>query len=452
MSEGSGNFMETVSFRRFLSYIYAYEDDTKLRNVGFAKVEVRPPRVRFQITVNGILQKGGRPLELCLVDKNLQRIPVGQLMLQNGRGEYRGSSNLENLWDSGMAFSQVYGICLQGAGNRRHYYMTLWRETVRPVHTGRKHEEKRIVVMPANRENGGQKEEAEYIEKSGGAVVKAAAVENGPEEEEYTEEDGEMKAEEFKGEEVRIEEEVKAEEVKAEEVKAEEVEAEEVRIEEVREEAVKTKEAKTEEARTEIKEGEIKAEIGAGEFQQESDHEFQEEFESASELISQQSVTQQQENGTGSHSSVSVMNRRQSWGRKNADKSMELWKRFCTRYPHVDIRPLCFDGSASEDGFGKIGKVCEVLRIRPNDIGRLPRNNWILAHNSFLQNAYNHYHQLILFRVENQEIDSRPGNRWFIGLPGEHSEQETLVAEVFGFKKYLSCKNGGFWYTEIMLG
>ena len=54
MSASSNNSMETVSFRRFLSYIYAYEDDTKLRNVGFAKVEVRPPRVRFQITVSGI--------------------------------------------------------------------------------------------------------------------------------------------------------------------------------------------------------------------------------------------------------------------------------------------------------------------------------------------------------------------------------------------------------------
>lgn len=47
MSESLNNTMETVSFRRFLSYIYAYEDDTKLRNVGFAKVEVRAQRVRL---------------------------------------------------------------------------------------------------------------------------------------------------------------------------------------------------------------------------------------------------------------------------------------------------------------------------------------------------------------------------------------------------------------------
>ena len=156
MSESSNNSMETVSFRRFLSYIYAYEDDTKLRNVGFAKVEVRPPRVRFQVTVSGILQKGGRPMELCLVDKNLQRIPVGQLILQNGRGDYRKSTGLENMCDSGLTFSQVYGICLQGAGNRRHYYMTLWKETARPVRPVNRPEDSRIPVIPSDK---GRREE-----------------------------------------------------------------------------------------------------------------------------------------------------------------------------------------------------------------------------------------------------------------------------------------------------
>lgn len=408
MSENSNNSMETVSFRRFLSYIYAYEDDTKLRNVGFAKVEVRPPRVRFQITVNGILQKGGRPLELYLVDKNLQRIPVGQLLLQNGRGEYRGSSSLENLWDSGMAFSQVYGICLQGAGNRHHYYMTLWREISRPINPVTRSVESQIVVIPGNREHSQQEEKAESR-----TIVQAAEV--------VQEEDDQVQEEDSPQE----------EEVKKENPVQNEFQ---------------------EQSRENVQK----------EVQDEFQEEFREEMESASELMRQQSLTEPSgkectngETGVNSGPDISAASstiQRQPAGRKNGDKCMELWKRFCTRYPHVDIRPLNFNDRDSADGWGIIGKVCEVVRIRPNDIGRLPRNNWILAHNSFLQNAYNHHHQLILFRVENQEPGSQPQNRWFIGLPGDNSEQETLVAEVFGFKKYLSCKNGGFWYTEIMLG
>ena len=393
MSASSNNSMETVSFRRFLSYIYAYEDDTKLRNVGFAKVEVRPPRVRFQITVSGILQKGGRPLEMCLVDKNLQRIPVGQLILQNGHGEYRGSTGVENLWDSGLAFSQVYGICLQGAGNRRHYYMTLWKEAVKPVHPVGRHSEEKITVIPGTRKTG----EAQ-------AVIQAAQAVQGTEHE-------------------------------VQEAVSEEVQ------ETVSEDVLRAVSEEVQEAGSEEMQEEIKEKVR---------EEYREELESASELMHQQSAAEIKEKTD--IPSVSGTAHRQIRERKNGDKSMELWKKFCTRYPHVDIRPLDFEEKRQGDGFMKVGKVCEAVRIRPNDIGRLPRNNWILAHNSFLQNAYNHYHQLILFRVENRETDTQPENRWFIGLPGDNSEQETLVAEVFGFKKYLKCKNGGFWYTEIMLG
>ncbi|MDY2627871.1 MAG: hypothetical protein SOW08_06075 [Lachnospiraceae bacterium] len=409
MSASSNNSMETVSFRRFLSYIYAYEDDTKLRNVGFAKVEVRPPRVRFQITVSGILQKGGRPLEMCLVDKNLQRIPVGQLILQNGHGEYRGSTGVENLWDSGLAFSQVYGICLQGAGNRRHYYMTLWKEAVKPVHPVGRHSEEKITVIPGTRKTG----EAQ-------AVIQAAQAVQGTEHE--------------------VQETVSQERQKAvseEVLRAVSEEGQEAVSEEVQEAvSEEVQEAVSEEMQEEIKE--------------KVREEYREELESASELMHQQSAAEIKEKTD--IPSVSGTAHRQIRERKNGDKSMELWKKFCARYPHVDIRPLDFEEKRQGDGFMKVGKVCEAVRIRPNDIGRLPRNNWILAHNSFLQNAYNHYHQLILFRVENRETDTQPENRWFIGLPGDNSEQETLVAEVFGFKKYLKCKNGGFWYTEIMLG
>lgn len=422
MSASSNNSMETVSFRRFLSYIYAYEDDTKLRNVGFAKVEVRPPRVRFQITVSGILQKGGRPLEMCLVDKNLQRIPVGQLILQNGHGEYRGSTGVENLWDSGLAFSQVYGICLQGAGNRRHYYMTLWKEAVKPVHPVGRHSEEKITVIPGTRKTG----EAQ-------AVIQAVQGTEHEVQETVSEERQKAVSEEF----------LRAVSEEGQESVSEEVQeavSEEVQ-EAVPEEGQEAVSEEVQEADSEEMQEEIKEEVR---------EEYREELESASELMHQQSAAEIKEKTD--IPSVSGTAHRQIRERKNGDKSMELWKKFCTRYPHVDIRPLDFEEKRQGGGFMKVGKVCEAVRIRPNDIGRLPRNNWILAHNSFLQNAYNHYHQLILFRVENREMDTQPENRWFIGLPGDNSEQETLVAEVFGFKKYLKCKNGGFWYTEIMLG
>ena len=468
MSDSSNNSMETVNFRRFLSYIYAYEDDIKLRNVGFAKVEVRLQRVRFQVIVNGILQKGGRPLELCLVDGNLNRIPVGQVTLQNGRGEYRGSSNMENLWDSKIPFSQVYGICLQGAGNRRHYYMTLWREVSRPVRISHN----QIVVIPKNRE--------QEQEKRSDCTVHAAEVSVELEEAETEAAEGAERTVELE----RAEEPERTMELeRAEEpertvgpertVRPERCEEPEgitggeetagiERIKRAEETAGIERIARGEE--TAEKKGEAgekqqqnlleNIETGIGgqgrqgkeDVLEKSDGDLREQMESASDLIKEQSAM-----GT-SGANASGVARGQGRRVRKEDKRIELWKRFCSRYPHVDIRPDLADNEGFCDGFSKSGKICEVIRIRPNDIGRLPRNNWILAHNSFLQNAYNHFHQLILFRVESQEAAAAGESRWFVGLPGEKTEQETLVAEVFGFKKFLKCKNGGFWYTEIYMG
>lgn len=483
MSENSYHSMETVNFRRFLSYIYAYEDDTKLRNVGFAKVEMRAQRVRFQVTVNGIFQKGGRPLEVCLVNEKMERIPVGQMILQNGRGDYRGTSNTDDMWGSKIPFSGVCGICLQGAGNKHHYYMTLWREVNRAGVS-----QKQITVIP-----GGKKAERETETD---AKMKSAEAETEMAETEYKEEKPVVEfEEEAKETTVKAEHEAEVAAMEPEhegEVTAMEPEREtkEAAVKEEHEAEVTATEAEHEEKEI-IKEPEYKAKVTESELEHETEATAMEpehkaevataESEWEGSVCTAECNTEKREETSAIHKEAvknedeweenrgeeialqeemeSASQLQRPLGRKNCrnvrgrgeDKRMELWKRFCSRYPHVDIRPERFDESGMNGGFSKACRMCEALRIRPNDIGRLPRNNWILAHNSFLQHAYNYSHQLILFRIENQEMGNVV-NRWFIGLPGENNEQETLVAEVFGFKKYLKCKNGGFWYTEIYMG
>lgn len=515
MSESLNNTMETVSFRRFLSYIYAYEDDTKLRNVGFAKVEVRAQRVRFQVTVNGLMQKGGRPLEVCLVDGNMRRIPVGQMQLQNGRGEYRGSSSMDNMWESGISFSQVYGLCLQGAGSRRHYYMTLWREPrpfLRAAEAGSGYRTKESTRENAERsikqsmeertqesmEQSTQENAQENVgESMEAAECRAAAVKTGRNErevaaaevnaeiagraaiaaemnvenDERTTAAAEMKVETDErgvivakmntetagnpavvsgGEETTYRSGVTAAQVKTE-TDEYEVIAAQVKTENDEREVIAAQ-VKTETDEREVTAAEIKKETAKETTKETAIADtsgndvaaVQQDLEAASELLKQQSVM--------APARTQIVNKR-SGRRGKEDKRMELWKKFCSHYPHVDIRPIYVDDRGIESGLFDKGRICEVIRIRPNDIGRLPKNNWILAHNSFLQNAYNHSRHLILFRVESMEnTENTEGSRWFIGLPGEKNEQESLVAEVFGFKKYLKCRNGGFWYTEIFMG
>lgn len=129
-------------------------------------------------------------------------------------------------------------------------------------------------------------------------------------------------------------------------------------------------------------------------------------------------------------------------------ESLILWKKLCSRYPHVDIRPVISNTEASESG----RHICEVLRIRPSDIGRLPRNNWILAQNQFVRQAYSRFRQIFLLRMEDKNSDGPDENQWFMGVPGENNEQERALAKIFGFTDYFPCRNGGFWYTKIYMG
>ena len=388
MAESSKGAMETVGFRRFLSYIYAYENGRKLRNAGFVKVEIREQRMKVQVAVNGIYQKGGRPVELFLIDDREKRIKVGEISLLNGHGEFRSSTNTENVWNSGYAFSQICGICLQGAGNRNQFYMTLWKDVKRDALTAEPEEKEdrkpeMIYVAPVRKEEtrSGENEEKTLKAEEGKEEPEEQKIEEGkeePEAEKIAESDEEKKAEECKEE---------PEKQKIEEGK-EEPEAEKI--------------------------AELDEEKKADECKEEPEE--QEAVLHAAEV--------------------------------DKTESLILWKKLCSRYPHVDIRPAICNTEASQSGC----HICEVLRIRPSDIGRLPRNNWILAQNQFVRQAYSRFRQIFLLRMEDKNSDGPDENQWFMGVPGENSEQERALAKIFGFTDYFPCRNGGFWYTKIYMG
>ena len=376
MAESSKGAMETVGFRRFLSYIYAYENGRKLRNAGFVKVEIREQRMKVQVAVNGIYQKGGRPVELFLIDDREERIKVGEISLLNGHGEFRSSTNTENVWNSGYTFSQICGICIQGAGNRNQFYRTLWKDVKREAlkEEPKEKEEKKpemIYVAPAQKEETRSGESEEEMEVT-------------------------LKAEDCK-EESKVWKKEEGREL-----------SEGQRTEETEEESQERKaEAGEEEQKTESDEEEHEAEFGEKEM----------------EAVLHAAEVEKTE-------------------------SLILWKKLCSRYPHVDIRPVISNTEVSQSG----RHICEVLRIRPSDIGRLPRNNWILAQNQFVRQAYSRFRQIFLLRMEDKNSDGQDENQWFIGVPGENSEQERALAKIFGFTDYFSCRNGGFWYTKIYMG
>ena len=117
-----------------------------------------------------------------------------------------------------------------------------------------------------------------------------------------------------------------------------------------------------------------------------------------------------------------------------------IWSQLQRRYAKV----LAFDYA---DG-------CEILSIKPQDIGMLPRENWIYGNNSFLLHGYYNYRHLILARLEN------PGGepRYLLGVPGHYFSNEKNLASMFGFPYFVLAKKQpeqdgrfGYWYTDLRL-
>ncbi|MBE5972338.1 MAG: hypothetical protein E7246_07470 [Lachnoclostridium sp.] len=116
------------------------------------------------------------------------------------------------------------------------------------------------------------------------------------------------------------------------------------------------------------------------------------------------------------------------------------WQQMRKEYPK--IQPFEYDGSS------------EVLAIRPDDIGKLPRENWVYGNNSFLLHGYYNYRYLILVRLdqENGQV------RYLLGVPGHYYSNEKYMANMFGFPNFVLSKKQppndgrfGYWYTEIKL-
>ena len=119
----------------------------------------------------------------------------------------------------------------------------------------------------------------------------------------------------------------------------------------------------------------------------------------------------------------------------------KLWEGFRKRYAKIQA----FD---SANG-------CEILTIKPQDIGLLPRENWNYGNNSFLLHGYYNYRYLILARIGSEE---QGRVRYILGVPGHYYSNEKYMASMFGFPHFVLSKKQpsqdgrfGYWYTDVRL-
>ena len=430
------------NYRRLISYIYAYEGEVKGKNIGFAKLETRNNQCKINVSVKKVYV-GSNDLQVYLLSA-AGEIALGKIFIRGGAGEFRTNLDLSSPENEAISMDKCYGLTIHDPENKWQNYTTIWEDAV--AHAAE------VELADVTAENA-RKKEAEQLEKNTGQ--KTALQENV--QKEAVTPFAEAKPREWVSQ--LVDEEARQRE-KAFGERMEKIQPWErmaASFKAAAQPEVPAAPAQT--AQPEIPESpaptlppEIPVRPHPGP-----------EAQPAPEIPESPAPTSQPEVPAHSQPEVPARPRPDSqpaplppevplpdepqMDPEQLDKNEgeldyeAIWEKFSRTYPKI----MAFD---YKNG-------CEILRISPQDIGLLPRENWVYGNNSFLLHGYYSYRYLILVRLHNP--NGRP--RFLLGVPGHYYSNEKNMASMFGFPHFVLSKKQpieqgrfGYWYTDVKIG
>lgn len=448
------------AYHRLISYIYAYEGGIKGKNTGFAKLETRGTSCRIQVSVRRVFA-GGSPIGVYLL-AGQEEIRIGTLFVRGGNGEFRAVVNCENIEGSGCNMEECCGLTLHETDSAWRAYTTIWEDAV--AHAAEV--ELADVTAEKVREQEAEKEGAtrKLAENVSGEVNSASVGKEKLDEASELTRSGEMESrdtstETEKKEAVNINETdfgiSQPQPEKLEDSNLEIFEDTETMeaVPDISEtsdhqEAEVVQEAQTETPQESFQESnqEVQTETPKESFQES----YQEAQTEARRKDSQESTREVRKealpDSPPDHQEAfqpGSQNQKQPQPDSSKESSKEdpaetLWDRLRVAYPKVTAFE-CADG-------------CEILVIKPQDIGLLPRENWVYGNNSFLLHGYYNYRYLILARLGK----SGERGRYILGVPGHYGNNEKYMAAMFGFDRFVRSTRQpprdsrfGYWYTDL---
>ena len=448
------------AYHRLISYIYAYEGGIKGKNTGFAKLETRGTSCRIQVSVRRVFA-GGSPIGVYLL-AGQEEIRIGTLFVRGGNGEFRAVVNCENIEGSGCNMEECCGLTLHETDSAWRAYTTIWEDAV--AHAAEV--DLADVTAEKVREQEAEKEEAtrKLAENVSGEVNSGSVGKEKLDEASELTRSGEMESQDTsteteKNEAVNINETdfgiSQPQPEKLEDSNLEIFEDTETMeaVPDISEtsdhqEAEVVQEAQTETPQESFQEStqEVQTETPKESFQ-ESYQEAQTEARRKDSQESTREVRKEALPDSPPDHQEAFQSDSQNQKQSQPDSSKEspkedpaesLWNRLRAAYPKVTAFE-CSDG-------------CEILVIKPQDIGLLPRENWVYGNNSFLLHGYYNYRYLILARL------GKPGERgrYILGVPGHYGNNEKYMAAMFGFDRFVRSTRQpprdsrfGYWYTDL---
>ena len=117
-----------AGMKRFVTYIYSYEEKKKAGNTGFAKIEIRGDECRLEIHLREVYTKQGA----CRVylfredDGTIEGVSLGEMQLRNGAGDFGVAFRISKIRNTPFHFNDFEGIFLLGEDGR--IFMSRWKE------------------------------------------------------------------------------------------------------------------------------------------------------------------------------------------------------------------------------------------------------------------------------------------------------------------------------------
>lgn len=113
--------------KRFVTYLYEYENGRKSKNIGFIRVNIRDEKTELQIVIRNCMRTNEAGKVFVLIHtESLLGIELGEIQIRNGQSEGRMIVSTDSVMDSGCSVNEIVGvgIRLQAGG----YFASCWKD------------------------------------------------------------------------------------------------------------------------------------------------------------------------------------------------------------------------------------------------------------------------------------------------------------------------------------
>ncbi|BBF44653.1 hypothetical protein lbkm_3379 [Lachnospiraceae bacterium KM106-2] len=438
-----------ADYKRLVSYMYRYENNTKCNNIGYARIETRNGQCKITIHIK-TMHHSNLPIHVYMylwIRGKMICISLGEIQIRNGVGDFKSITNSGDLMESGFRLDEMSGILVYVSDTT--FFGTEWDDQSINC-TG-------LRIVKRKEDLGDDKYET--FEKAEGqkeedALMQFDDVVLGAAEIEATEE----KEEEPVVEEQEVQTEMQQKEEESTETEEEQIDKLDLEAEKSFEEVIQETESDADvkacEEEENIDQNEnntSQEEIHKVEIDPIKSYEFLTGFkrcetDQEEEEIKVQ-IQQLQEQILHLQSIIDEYHDKQleaETEEENTIAAESLNQEDCPVVTRI------FEHYPKLEPFND-ELVEKCVKIEPQDIGIFPMENWILANNSFLLHGYYSYRHLIFAKLND---DNKV--HYILGVPGVNHTREKNMAEMFGFKKFQKIKDAdhqdgefGYWCLDI---